>query len=321
MRRILSIAFLLALAAACGGGEASVTGPSPSPIALVRTAPPTPRATPVPTPAPTPAPTPEPQARIDLSASAARQGGFLLVQLLDPPPELLGANVLFNGGTYPMLSSGGHWDRLIGLPTAIAPGDYTVEVTDAAGSLATAAATIGAGGFQTESIDLPPSSTDLLQDQAAVDAERATLAQVYSGFTATQYWSGVWRLPAQGTMSDPFGLMRSINGAPYYPHTGTDIANVKGTPVVAAAGGRVALARKMYLYGNVVVIDHGAGVYSSYNHLDSIVVAEGQLVSAGDLVGYMGETGFVSGPHVHWEVIISGVRTDPMIWTQAPVSP
>lgn len=304
----------MTLAAACGGGAA--VAPSPSqPIAVVRTLQPTPR------PTPTPAPTPTPQPHIDLSAGASRQGGFLLVRLLDPPPGLGGANVLFNGGTYPMLSAGDRWYRLIGLSTSIAVGNYPVEVTSASGSLAAATAAVADGGFQKESLTLPPSSIDLLEDPAAVNAEKATLAQVYSGFTATRYWSGTWRLPTQGTMSDAFGLERSINGAPYFPHTGQDIANAKGTPVVAAASGRVALARKMYLYGNVVVIDHGAGVFTSYNHLDSIAVAEGQLVSEGDLVGHMGETGFVSGPHLHWEAIISGVRTDPMIWTQGPVAP
>jgi murein DD-endopeptidase MepM/ murein hydrolase activator NlpD len=70
-----------------------------------------------------------------------------------------------------------------------------------------------------------------------------------------------------------------------------------------------------------VVIDHGAGVFTSYNHLDSIVAAEGALVAAGDVIGYMGGTGFVAGPHVHWEAVIGGVRTDPMIWTLSPVEP
>ncbi len=256
-----------------------------------------------------------------MSLSAPRQGGFLVVRLLDPPPELLGANVLFNGGTYPMLSAGDHWYRLIGLSTYVEPGGYPVEVVSAQGALATAAAGITEGDFEYESIDLPPSSTDLLSDQAAIDAEKATLNAVYAGFTATRSWSGTWRMPADGVISNAFGLQRSINGGPYYPHSGTDVANDKGTPVYASAAGMVALARPMYLYGNVVVIDHGAGVFTSYNHLDSIVAAEGQLVSQGDLIGYMGETGFVNGPHVHWETVIGGVRTDPMIWTQGPVEP
>jgi murein DD-endopeptidase MepM/ murein hydrolase activator NlpD len=70
-----------------------------------------------------------------------------------------------------------------------------------------------------------------------------------------------------------------------------------------------------------VVVDHGAGVFSSYNHLDSIVAAAGQAIRAGDLLGYMGETGFVNGPHLHWEAVIAGVRTDPGLWVQADIDP
>ena len=220
-----------------------------------------------------------------------------------------------------MLPSGDRRFAVIGLATSFASGDYPVEVASGDEVLASGVLTVGDGGFQFESIELPPSSIDLLTDQAAVAAERATLAEVYARFTPERRWSGAWILPAAGPITNAFGLQRSINGGPYYPHSGTDIANEKGTPVAAAASGVVALARSMYLYGNVVVIDHGAGVFSSYNHLDTIAVSEGQAVTIGDLVGFMGETGFVSGPHLHWEAVIGGVRTDPVLWTLGPVEP
>jgi murein DD-endopeptidase MepM/ murein hydrolase activator NlpD len=220
-----------------------------------------------------------------------------------------------------MLPSGDHWFALVGLSTGFATSNYVVEVTSGGTPISRGLLTVGDGGFQYESLELPPSSTGLLSDQAAINAERATLAEVFARFTPEQKWSGVWIMPAAGVITNGFGLMRSINGGPYYPHSGTDIANNTGTPIVAAASGVVALAKPMYLYGNVVVIDHGAGVFSGYNHLDSISVAEGQAVTSGDLVGFMGETGFVSGPHLHWEVVISGVRTDPMPWVQDAVEP
>ncbi len=218
-----------------------------------------------------------------------------------------------------MLFEDGVWYRLIGIDIYAAVGDYPVEVADEAGVIAAAVASIGEGGFKFESFELPPSSIDLLQDQAAIEAERAAVADAYATFTPERYWSGPWLVPAEGTISDPFGTQRSINGGPYHAHTGVDIANAKGTPIVAPARGRVILARPLYLYGNSVIIDHGAGVVSSYNHMDSIAVAEGQMVERGQSIGNMGESGFVSGPHLHWEVAINGVRTDPMIWTQAAV--
>jgi len=233
---------------------------------------------------------------------------------------MLTADVLFDGGIYPMLPEADHWFSVIGLSTYIGVAYYPIEVRTAETLVSAGTLTVGDGGFQYESIELPPSSAGLLNDQAAVDQERATLAQVYAGFTPRS-WSGPWIMPLPGPISNAFGLQRSINGGAYYPHSGTDIIADKGTPVAAAATGTVVLARQMYLYGNAVVVDHGAGVFSSYNHLDSIAVTEGQSVTIGDLIGFIGETGFVSGPHLHWEAIIGGVRTDPVLWTQASVDP
>lgn len=243
-----------------------------------------------------------------------------MVRLLNPP-ALSAATASFNGGSYAMLPSGDGWFAVIGLDTYIGSGDYPIDVASDDAVLASGVVSVGDGGFQFESIELPPSSIDLLSDQTAIEAERALLTQIYSRFTPERRWSGAWIMPAAGPITNPFGLQRSINGGPYYPHSGTDIANDKGTAIVAAASGVVALGGPLYLYGNVVVIDHGAGVFSAYNHLDSIAVAEGQAVTVGDFLGFMGETGFVSGPHLHWEVIIGGVRTDPVLWTFGPVEP
>jgi hypothetical protein len=320
VRLLIPLIALLLVAAACSGGDADPT-PTPSPSPTARpTRPPRPTPSPTPSPTPTPEPTPAPAA-IDLSLSQARQGGFLVARLVNPPAGLESATVYFGGAGYTMVNAGDRWYRVIGLSTYTAVGDYPIEMDGPAGVIAAGTLTVFDGGFTYESIELPPSSTDLLGDQAAVQAERDTLNAIYAGFTPQKLWSGAWIMPAVGNISDPFGAQRSINGGPYYPHSGTDIANVTGTPLVAAAGGNVALARAMYLYGNVVVIDHGMGIYTSYNHMDSIAVVEGQHVNQGDYLGAMGETGFVNGPHVHWEAIISGVRTDPTIWTLAAIEP
>jgi hypothetical protein len=314
---------------ACGGGgEAAQPTATPTPslaikrvIIPARTATPTPPPTPEPTPEPTAPPTPTPPPSLDVSLSAARQGGYVLARLLYAPEGIVAPSVTLNGKAYPMLPSGDRWFSVIGLDTWFGVGDYPMEVTAGGSPVTSGLLSVRDGGFAYESLELPETSIGLLSDQAAVNNERATLAAVYSRFTPERYWSGTWIMPANGFITNSFGLMRSINGGDYYPHTGTDIANDKGTPIAAAASGVVALARPMYLYGNTVVIDHGAGVFTSYNHLDSINVTEGQNVSMGDLVGLMGETGFVSGPHLHWEAVIGGVRTDPMLWTYGVVDP
>jgi hypothetical protein len=320
--RAFLLALILALAAgACSGGETAdhSAGVTPAPATL--TPGPTPAPTPSPSPSPTPSPTPPPPPTLDVSGSQPRQGGFLLVRLLYPPAGLANADAYFNRTPYAMLPAGDRWFAMIGLPTSQSVGDFPVEVWSGETLLASGSISIAGGGFQFESIQVPPGPAGLLSDSARIEQERVRVEQVLSGFTPEKRWSGPWILPAQGSVSNAFGLQRSINGGPYYPHTGTDLANVKGTPIYAAATGVVALAESLFLYGNSVIIDHGAGVFGSYNHMDSLAVSAGQAVNKGDLIGYMGETGLVTGPHVHWEVIVRGVRVDPMLWTQAPVEP
>lgn len=235
--------------------------------------------------------------------------------------DLAWANVFFNGAPYAMLAAGNIWYAYIGLGQYLPVGDYALEITSEAGTVAAGSVTINDGGFAYEDITLPPSSIDLLNDQAAIDAERATLNATYAVFTPQKQWSGPWVFPAQGVISNAFGLQRSINGGPYSGHSGTDIANEEGTPLYAAASGTVALAQAMYLYGNVVIIDHGAGVFSSYNHMSSISVAVGQQVAQGDYLGAMGQTGFVNGPHVHWEAVVHGLRVNATLFTQPGIDP
>ena len=104
---------------------------------------------------------------------------------------------------------------------------------------------------------MPDESIDLLSDAAKIAAERQTVRETYTTFTPQRLWSGPWLQPARGPISNGFGVQRSVNGAPFDTHGGTDIAADGGDPVVAAASGRVALAQPLYLLGNSVIIDHG----------------------------------------------------------------
>ena len=93
--------------------------------------------------------------------------------------------------------------------------------------------------------------------------------------------------------------------------TDADVAIWWGTPVEAAAAGRVVLAEDLYFYGNLVILDHGGGVYTLYAHLSEISVAEGDSVESGQLIGLSGATGRVTGPHLHWGAKIGNRPFDP----------
>lgn len=120
----------------------------------------------------------------------------------------------------------------------------------------------------------------------------------------------IW--PAEGRITGVYGSQRFYNGEPRRPHYGLDIANDVGTPIRAAAAGVISVAQPdMYFNGATVVIDHGHGVSTLYLHLNDIDVEVGDRVDQGEIIGEMGATGRVTGPHLHWEVNWLGRRLDP----------
>jgi murein DD-endopeptidase MepM/ murein hydrolase activator NlpD len=90
-----------------------------------------------------------------------------------------------------------------------------------------------------------------------------------------------------------------------------DISAPTGTPVWASNSGEVALRSDLYFSGKTVIIDHGLGLFSLYCHFSKIKVKRGQVVRKGDIIGEIGATGRVTGPHLHWGVKILGDRVDP----------
>jgi murein DD-endopeptidase MepM/ murein hydrolase activator NlpD len=258
---------------------------------------------------------------VDVTGSRTKQGGFLLVRYNDPDGAAAAPAAYYAATGYGMQKQGSIWYAFIGLSTYATLGSNPLEVWDGGTLLASGVVSVVEGGFTYLDFEVPPSSSDLLLDQARIAEENALVYSVQSVVTPTKYWTGAWGWPAVGNISSTFGEMRSANGGPYYPHTGTDIANEKGTPIYAAADGVVALNKALLLYGNSVIIDHGVGVFSSYSHMDSSLVTDGQFVHKGDVIGYMGETGYVTGPHLHWEAIIHNVLVNATLFVEGPTDP
>lgn len=298
----LFLALVLLLLAGCGGGGAGA--PQVSHLAD----------RPTPTPVPTP-PLPE----LELRGVPARQGTAFLVVAR----HLVGTRlqVSFAGSLYPLLRQGGAFFAYVPVDVALPPGPYRLEVVQEDLVLAAATLEVADGGFPREVLPLPPETSRLLLDAQAIEQENQALATAHASFRPERLWQGPWVLPAQGPFSDPFGLMRSLAGGPFSPHSGLDIAAPEGAPVVAPARGVVVLAQPLHLRGLSVVIDHGAGVVSGYHHLSSLAVTAGQVVEQGEAIGAVGSTGLSTGPHLHWEVVVQGVRVDPLVWLQTPLEP
>ena len=142
--------------------------------------------------------------------------------------------------------------------------------------------------------------------------EAARLSAIWSVDTPRALWDGPWVRPVGDPANSAFGSRSVFNGQPRAPHGGADFLSPAGTPVAAPAGGTVVVAAPLYYTGNTVVIDHGLGVYSMFAHFAAMSVREGDVVTAGQVVGRVGATGRVTGPHLHWAVRVAGARVDPL---------
>lgn len=127
-----------------------------------------------------------------------------------------------------------------------------------------------------------------------------------------------FELPVQGRISSPFGKRRILNQQPRSPHSGLDIAASTGTPVVATAPGIVAVTGDYFFNGKTVLIDHGQGLITLYCHLNTISATAGVKVESGQVIGEVGSTGRVTGPHLHLSVNLNGVRVDPALLLNLP---
>jgi murein DD-endopeptidase MepM/ murein hydrolase activator NlpD len=173
--------------------------------------------------------------------------------------------------------------------------------------------------FPSESLQFEPDTAALL-DPALTTKERETLDSIFAGRTPHQYWDGQFRMPLDGKIrvTSYFATRRCYlcaRGAkPTTYHGGMDMAAALGTPVHAPAAGKVVFAGKLAVRGNAVIIDHGLGVYSLYAHNSKLIATVGQSVSKGDVISLSGSTGLSNGPHLHWEVHVSGPAVDPLEW-------
>ena len=174
------------------------------------------------------------------------------------------------------------------------------------------------GGF----IALSPAKRRTMMNRRKSRSDNVKRSKAYTQSTTVgdQLWYGSFIKPAAGQLTSTFGKHRVYNTGVRRHHLGIDIANVVGTPVYAGNSGIVALAGGLHLYGKSVVINHGQGVSSSYNHLSKIHVAREEQVDKGQIIGLMGATGQVTGSHLHWGMVVNGVAVDPEEWTERDFS-
>jgi len=266
------------------------------------------------------APLPSPFLAVELKPRPVVQGQTLAIKMQTAGPVNLAGSLDHRPLTF--VGEGSPYWALVGIGAAVQIGPYFLELTatDDAGQTTRTSKLVQvvAGDFATEQIVFSPEKGKLL-DPALIRAENARLSQVFGIFSRQQLWEGLFRVPLQEPVrvTSAFGTRRSYgSGPPTSYHGGVDYGAEVGTPVLAAGRGRVALAEELTLRGSAVIIDHGLGVYSGYYHLSEIAVEAGQEVERDDPIGKVGSTGLSTGPHLHWEIRVTGVYVDPLQWTR-----
>jgi len=255
--------------------------------------------------------------KLNFDFRALTQGEIIKVSMEDSP-EVRVAYVRFLGKKY-VLGKAVYSTKIlafIGLDLALKPGTYSLDVyidrRDGHADLVRKKVVVLPKQFpvkklwvQEKYVTPPPDVRQRIQRESLV--LNSVLDMSYSQWTG----NGPFILPLQGRPAQNFGERRIFNNKPRSPHSGEDISAPSGTVVRASNSGRVVLASNLYFAGNTVIIDHGLGVFTLYGHFSKFRVKRGQSVNNGDVIGEVGATGRVTGPHLHWSVRVNGCRVDP----------
>ena len=207
------------------------------------------------------------------------------------------------------------WRVLVGIDLETPRGRHDVTITagPVPATTVTHTLTVTSKQFRTRQLTVDPAFVDPPADTLVrIREEAERINSVWASSLDTPLWSGPFVRPVADAANSAFGSRSVYNGQARSPHGGADFASPAGTPVKSANVGRVALAGDLYFTGNTVIIDHGAGLFSFYAHLRTIAVRESDLVTTGQVIGEVGATGRVTGPHLHWAVRANNARVDPM---------
>lgn len=212
---------------------------------------------------------------------------------------------------------------LLGIDMQDAPGTYELAVTIRNGEQSVKRLSyhvlVTKEKFAVEHLKLPKDKVDLDDKTLARwKAEQEQVRLALADNSALRLWHSVFVEPVSGKRTGIFGSVRIMNGQPRNPHNGEDIGAPMGTDVAATNDGVVRLTVDHVFSGRGVFVDHGLGFYSMYFHLSEVLVKDGDLVKAGQIIGKVGATGRATGPHLHWGVKLNGARVNPYALLDLP---
>ena len=253
---------------------------------------------------------------VTLTPAVVEAGSPELIRVEAPAEATLSGEWLGRELNFIRGRDGQGWYALAGVDVEAAPGPSTVKIAVRRGAGAVSNLSrnveILPAHYNTGKLTVAPKfvspGPEALQQ---IKEEKELKAKVFAASAEEPLWSSSFRAPVTAEATDSFGTRRMFNGKLASVHKGMDFRAKMGTPVRAGNSGIVVIARPLYYEGNCVIIDHGNGLFTQSMHFSRIDVHEGQRVSTGELLGLSGDTGRVTGPHLHWAVWWRGAYLDP----------
>ncbi len=235
---------------------------------------------------------------------------ILVAEISQPAPK-----VFFYKKRVLVTSTDTHWIALVGIPLSAKVGKHQITIKTKTETRQLA--------FNIVDKDYPAQYITIKkkrmvtgftkQNLKKINADKKAMAKAKS-FWTEQNIDADFITPVDGRLSSLFGLKRFFNDIPKRPHNGLDIAAPTGTPILSPAAAKVIDTGSYYFNGNTVFLDHGQGLLSAYLHMNEITVKPGQLLKKGEQLGTVGETGRVTGPHLHWIVYLNKAPVDPALF-------
>jgi len=245
-----------------------------------------------------------------LPEQALVPGGIALLQL---PNYKADTKIYFNKKRVAVFPHKNSWIAMAGIGLSSKPGDYEFSIQHANGLSLNTKVTVRYKKYDEQHLTIKNKRkvNPNAEDSKRIASERTRKTKARKQFSESQpEVDFIW--PVTGRISSIFGLRRFFNEQERRPHSGLDIAASEGTPIKAAASGTVLDAGDFFFSGNMIYIDHGQGIITLYAHLSKISVKPGDVVKQGDIIGEVGQTGRVTGPHLHFAVYANQALIDPI---------
>jgi murein DD-endopeptidase MepM/ murein hydrolase activator NlpD len=258
--------------------------------------------------------------QIDITPIPLAQGKTMMIKVQAPSGLVLKGSFL--GRELKFFPDGNGYVALQGIHTLSEPGAHPLslegQLVDGTNFAFVQSVLVSSVEYIYDPVLVVPPET---VDPAVTEPEAALWVSLGEPVTLEKMWYGLFVSPVSpelsGCWTSFFGNRRAYNGSAYdYFHSGLDFCGRVGTELFAPAAGKVVFTDSLIVRGDVVVIDHGWGIYSAYDHLSDILVEPGEYVQPGQTIGLGGETGRTTGPHLHWEVWVGGIQVDPIDWLE-----